>query len=177
MNKLFGTRVSLITLDHFNLFEAPVVFISLGSSPSYSFWSMQSFLSHLSPMTTMTPSQLPAQADPVRVSVGHLLSRAYSLPCSTAAQAFTQLVQPTSRFQLALDALLPLLDTNTPAEVRCSQYNIRDPNPSLTCFCNSSHNGFSFLLYCILYMLLIRSLSIRSSLYCLSRSCRRGRRP
>ncbi|KAK0451208.1 uncharacterized protein EV420DRAFT_1561488 [Desarmillaria tabescens] len=55
--------------------------------------------------------------DPVRASVGHLLSRAYSLPCSTAAQAFIQLVQPTSRFQLALDVLLPLLDPNTSSEL------------------------------------------------------------
>jgi len=61
-------------------------------------------------MTNAPPP--PSAPDPVRVSVGHLLSRAYSLPCSTAAQAFTQLVQPTSRFQLALDALLPLLDPN-----------------------------------------------------------------
>ena len=159
------------------LVEAPVVFISLGSSPSYSFWGMQSFLS-LSPMTTMTPPQLPVPADPVRVSVGHLLSRAYSLPCSTAAQAFTQLVQPTSRFQLALDALLPLLDSNAPAEVRSPLYSIKNQKSgrSLTFCNNSSHNGFSFLSYCILYMLLIRSLSIRSSLYCLSHSCRRGRR-
>jgi hypothetical protein len=73
----------------------------------------------------MLPPQLPAPADPVRVSVGHLLSRAYSLPCSTAAQAFTQLVQPTSRFQLALDALLPLLDPNTPAEVRALNTELR----------------------------------------------------
>ncbi|KAK0434259.1 uncharacterized protein EV420DRAFT_1597639 [Desarmillaria tabescens] len=55
--------------------------------------------------------------DPVRASVGNLLSRAYSLPCSTAAQAFIQLVQPTSRFQLALDVLLPLLDPNTSSEL------------------------------------------------------------
>ncbi|KAH7922275.1 hypothetical protein BV22DRAFT_1017641 [Leucogyrophana mollusca] len=48
----------------------------------------------------------------VQASLGHLLSRAYTLPCSTAAQAFSQLVQPTSRFQLALDALLPLLNSS-----------------------------------------------------------------
>jgi hypothetical protein len=78
--------------------------------------TMQSFLTPMSPMTTL-PTQV-GSADPVRAAVGHLLSRAYSLPCSTAAQAFTQLVQPTSRFQLALDALLPLLDPNVPAEVR-----------------------------------------------------------
>lgn len=60
-------------------------------------------------------AQLPP-GDSLRASVGHLLTRAYQLPCSTAAQAFSQLVQPTSRFQLALDALLPLL-TNS-SEVR-----------------------------------------------------------
>lgn len=49
--------------------------------------------------------------DPVRASVAHLLVRASTLPCSTAAQAFSQLVQPTARFQLALDALLPLLNS------------------------------------------------------------------
>jgi hypothetical protein len=59
----------------------------------------------------------PGSGDPVRASVNHLLSRAYGLPCSTAAQAFSQLVQPTSRFQLALDALLPLLDPNASAEL------------------------------------------------------------
>lgn len=52
-----------------------------------------------------------------RTSVGHLLQRAYTLPCSTAAQAFTQLVQPTSRFQLALDALLPVLETRVEVSI------------------------------------------------------------
>ncbi|KAI6002315.1 hypothetical protein F5J12DRAFT_842495 [Pisolithus orientalis] len=57
------------------------------------------------------PSQINS-GDPVRASVAHLLVRAYTLPCSTAAQAFSQLVQPTARFQLALDALLPLLNSS-----------------------------------------------------------------
>ncbi|KAG5721035.1 hypothetical protein E4T56_gene17955 [Termitomyces sp. T112] len=64
----------------------------------------------------MLPSP-PPMADPVRASVKRLLTRAFTLPCSTAAQAYTQIVQPTSRFQLALDALLPLLDPSTPAEL------------------------------------------------------------
>lgn len=55
--------------------------------------------------------------DSVRASVGHLLSRASALPCSTSAQAFSQLVQPTSRFQLALDSLLPVLDLEKPSEL------------------------------------------------------------
>ncbi|OJA13571.1 hypothetical protein AZE42_06116 [Rhizopogon vesiculosus] len=53
--------------------------------------------------------------DPTRASVVHLLARAHSLPCSATAQAFMHLVQPTSRFQLALDLLLPLL--TTPADL------------------------------------------------------------
>ncbi|KAG6377946.1 hypothetical protein JVT61DRAFT_14740 [Boletus reticuloceps] len=57
------------------------------------------------------PGQI-SSGDPVRASVAHLLVRAYTLPCSTAAQAFSQLVQPTARFQLALDALLPLLSSS-----------------------------------------------------------------
>ncbi|KAF8902991.1 hypothetical protein CPB85DRAFT_1320780 [Mucidula mucida] len=63
-----------------------------------------------------SPPLSPPAADPVRGAIGHLLSRGYSLPCSTAAQAFIQLVQPTSRFQLALDVLLPLLDPHAPSE-------------------------------------------------------------
>ncbi|KAF8809862.1 hypothetical protein BYT27DRAFT_7093392 [Phlegmacium glaucopus] len=55
--------------------------------------------------------------DSIRASVAHLLTRAFSLPCSTGAMAFAQLVQPNSRFQLALDALLPILDSNKPAEL------------------------------------------------------------
>ncbi|KAH7906424.1 hypothetical protein BJ138DRAFT_1094161 [Hygrophoropsis aurantiaca] len=58
------------------------------------------------------PGQFGTGDQAVQASLGHLLSRAYTLPCSTAAQAFTQLVQPTSRFQLALDALLPLLNSS-----------------------------------------------------------------
>ncbi|KAF8836159.1 hypothetical protein BDN67DRAFT_974559 [Paxillus ammoniavirescens] len=57
------------------------------------------------------PGQI-SSGDPVRASVAHLLVRAYTLPCSTAAQAFSQLVQPTARFQLALDVLLPLLNSS-----------------------------------------------------------------
>ncbi|KAF9219849.1 hypothetical protein BS17DRAFT_740030 [Gyrodon lividus] len=60
------------------------------------------------------PGQI-SSGDPVRASVAHLLVRAYTLPCSTAAQAFSQLVQPTARFQLALDVLLPLL--NSPVDL------------------------------------------------------------
>lgn len=57
-----------------------------------------------------------ASADPVRASVSNLLSRAYGHSCAVAAQAYSQLVQPTARFQLALDALLPVLE-NSSADV------------------------------------------------------------
>ncbi|KAG9310803.1 hypothetical protein JVU11DRAFT_8655 [Chiua virens] len=62
-------------------------------------------------LSSTFPGQI-SSGDPVRASVAHLLVRAYTLPCSTAAQAFYQLVQPTARFQLALDALLPLLNSS-----------------------------------------------------------------
>jgi len=55
----------------------------------------------------------------IHASVSHLLTRAHSLPCFTAAQAFSALVQPIARFQLALDALLPLLDSAKSVEVSC----------------------------------------------------------
>ncbi len=57
------------------------------------------------------PPAAQGHADPLYASVGHLLSKACSNTCFTAAQAFAQLVQPTARFQLALDALLPILDS------------------------------------------------------------------
>lgn len=74
-------------------------------------------------------------SDAVRASVSQLLGRAYSLPCSTAANAFTQLVQPNARFSLALDALLPLLDSNSSSDV-CQRilvsyllYSLYAPHP------------------------------------------------
>ncbi|KIK66064.1 hypothetical protein GYMLUDRAFT_55925 [Collybiopsis luxurians FD-317 M1] len=78
------------------------------SMPSSSF-SSPSF-SAKSPISSSLSSSSSPSLDSVFTSVHHLLSRALSLPCSTAAQAFTQLVQPTLRFQLALDVLLPLLE-------------------------------------------------------------------
>ncbi|KAK0200549.1 hypothetical protein DFS33DRAFT_1362445 [Desarmillaria ectypa] len=77
---------------------------------------MSTILTSLPMMGLPSSAQAPP-GDLVRASVGHLLSRAYTLPCSTAAQAFIQLVQPTSRFQLALDVLLPLMDPNTSSEL------------------------------------------------------------
>jgi hypothetical protein len=60
---------------------------------------------------TQPPPSAQGHTDPLYASVGHLLSKACSNTCFTAAQAFAQLVQPTARFQLALDALLPILDS------------------------------------------------------------------
>ncbi|OSD03750.1 hypothetical protein PYCCODRAFT_1451490 [Trametes coccinea BRFM310] len=50
-------------------------------------------------------------ADSTRASVTHLLAGACSTPCSTAAHTFMQIVPPLSRFQLALDVLMPMLDS------------------------------------------------------------------
>ncbi|CCM02268.1 uncharacterized protein FIBRA_04353 [Fibroporia radiculosa] len=85
--------------------------------------------------------------DPARASVKHLLTRAYSLPCSTATHAFNQLVQSTSRFQVALDVLLPILDT--PAEltqrilVSYLLYSLYAPHPiSINPFQSALHASF-----------------------------------
>ena len=53
--------------------------------------------------------------DTTRASVAHLLAGAVTTPCSTAAHAFVQIVPPLLRFQLALDVLMPMLDS--PIEV------------------------------------------------------------
>lgn len=83
------------------------------SSHSLSLTMMQTASYYATPV----PSA-PTAPDPLRVSVNHLLARAHNIPCTAAAQAFTQLVQPSNRFQVALDILLPLLSGN--AEV-CSR--------------------------------------------------------
>jgi len=57
-------------------------------------------------------------------TVAHLLTRAYLLPCSMAAQAFAHLVRPVARFQPACDALLPLLDAGA-VEDEKSEKNVR----------------------------------------------------
>ena len=108
------------------------------------------------------PGQI-SSGDPVRASVAHLLVRAYTLPCSTAAQAFSQLVQPTARFQLALDALLPLLNPS----VEVSTLYLHQPFISCLSRDLSSLNAFSFHSSCIQCTPLIRSPSTRSSLLCM----------
>ncbi|KAJ7085153.1 hypothetical protein B0H15DRAFT_378887 [Mycena belliarum] len=67
-----------------------------------------------SPLGTMSTA---ADPDGARAAVSHLLDRASSYPCSAAAPAFARLAHSTSTFQLALDALLPVLDPPTPCEL------------------------------------------------------------
>ncbi|KAJ7639901.1 hypothetical protein B0H17DRAFT_1216761 [Mycena rosella] len=64
-----------------------------------------------------TPSPHLTSLDDARTSVSHLLTRASSYPCSAATPAFSRLAQSSSTFQLALDALLPVLDPPTPSGV------------------------------------------------------------
>ncbi|KAF8207578.1 hypothetical protein K438DRAFT_1931009 [Mycena galopus ATCC 62051] len=59
----------------------------------------------------------PLSSIDARASVSHLLSHASTYPCSAATPAFTRLAHSTSTFQLALDALLPVLDPPVPAEL------------------------------------------------------------
>lgn len=61
------------------------------------------------PQLRARSSQQPS-TESIRASVAQLLSQAHNLPCSKVAQAFAQLLPHISRFQLALDALLPSLD-------------------------------------------------------------------
>ena len=76
---------------------------------------MQAFLSPTASHPFPPP---PINASPdTRTAVTQLLVKAHPLACSKGAQAFMQLVQPTQRFQVALDALLPYLDHSTSVEV------------------------------------------------------------
>ncbi|KAH6883785.1 hypothetical protein BKA70DRAFT_1341500 [Coprinopsis sp. MPI-PUGE-AT-0042] len=93
---------------------------------------MQAFLSP----TASHPFPPPPIATPdTRTAVTQLLVKAHPVACSKGAQAFIQLVQPTQRFQLALDALLPFLDRNTSAElatrilVSFILYSLYSPHP------------------------------------------------
>ena len=85
-------------------------------SPTYRYSQLRSPYAslpvmHAAAYHTQPPPPGKGHTDPLYASVGHLLSKACSNTCFTAAQAFAQLVQPTARFQLALDALLPILDS------------------------------------------------------------------
>ncbi|VDB95394.1 unnamed protein product [Peniophora sp. CBMAI 1063] len=64
------------------------------------------------PPAQMAPpiSPQPPQGHPE--SVSQLLARGYTLPCSTAAQAFTHMVPPLNRFPVALEVLLPILESS-----------------------------------------------------------------
>ncbi len=68
--------------------------------------------------------------DATRASVHHLLAGAFATPCSTAAHNFMQIVPPLSRFQLALDVLMPVLDA--PVEVSLLLFVHGGDNADLT---------------------------------------------
>jgi hypothetical protein len=59
----------------------------------------------------------------MREAVSELIARGCSMPCSTSAQAFTQIVPAASRFQIALDKLLPVLDSSR-SDVRDAAYSL-----------------------------------------------------
>ena len=77
--------------------------------------AMMQTASFYQPPLAMTQASNAPAGDSTRASVNHLLAGACSTPCSTAAQTFVQIVPPLSRFQLALDVLMPMLDA--PIEV------------------------------------------------------------
>ncbi|KAJ3005341.1 hypothetical protein NUW54_g4381 [Trametes sanguinea] len=65
----------------------------------------------LPPLATKQQQITSMSGDSTRASVTHLLAGACSTPCSTAAHTFMQIVPPLSRFQLALEVLMPMLDS------------------------------------------------------------------
>jgi hypothetical protein len=140
----------------------------LAALPVFALIMQTQTATYLTPSSTLPP--LLPSVDSLRASVSHLLSRAYSLPCSTAAQAFSQLVQPTARFQLALDALLPLLDT--PAEVSASIYSSSSIR-ILSQLNVSLRNESLCLIFCTHCMRRIRSPLIHSNPYYLLPSSKR----
>ncbi|KAL6308797.1 hypothetical protein BKA93DRAFT_724865 [Sparassis latifolia] len=89
-----------------------------------------------------------APADSVRASVSHLLSRACAVPCKKAAEAFTELVQPLSRFPLCLEMLWPLLNSHAPPAQRILAsyilYSLYAPHP----FILNPFKGVLFAAFC-----------------------------
>ncbi|KAI0776723.1 hypothetical protein BD413DRAFT_522196 [Trametes elegans] len=80
-----------------------------------------------------TKPQQTMSGDLTRASVTHLLAGACATPCSTAAHTFVQTVPPLSRFQLALDVLMPMLDARIelPQRILVSYilYSLYAPHP------------------------------------------------
>ncbi|KAH9887056.1 hypothetical protein C8Q73DRAFT_657718 [Cubamyces lactineus] len=81
----------------------------------------------------LATKQQAMSGDSTRASVTHLLASACSTPCSTAAHTFIQIVPPLSRFQLALDVLMPMLDSRVelPQRILVSYmlYSLYAPHP------------------------------------------------
>ena len=133
---------------------------------------------HAAAYHTQASPATQGHVDPLYASVGHLLSKACSNTCFTAAQAFAQLVQPTARFQLALDALLPILDSPRSEVSRVFgpsgiiRRNILADIPLIVhssvylVSCQQSSRSESLWhIYCIPYTHHIQSLLILSSLF------------
>jgi hypothetical protein len=141
-------------------------------SPSCSYYSHAVLASvsqvmHAAAYHTQPPPAAQAHADPLYASVGHLLSKACSNTCFTAAQAFAQLVQPNARFQLALDALLPILDSprSEVSDVLGPRCIIAGTLICYSCCDPSSRNEYLWHIYSIPYTHHIQSLLILSSLF------------
>ncbi|KAI0651362.1 hypothetical protein C8Q79DRAFT_897753 [Trametes meyenii] len=100
-------------------------------------------LYHL-PLATKPQQPVTMSVDSTRASVTHHLASACSTPCSTAAHTFVQIVPPLSRFQLALDVLMPMLDAriDLPQRILVSYilYALYSPHPI-------SINPFKSVLY------------------------------
>ncbi|KAI0632790.1 hypothetical protein C8Q77DRAFT_1119739 [Trametes polyzona] len=93
---------------------------------------MQTAAYHQLPLATKQ-YQMSMSGDSTRASVAQLLAGACATPCSTAAHTFVQIVPPLSRFQLALEVLMPMLDASValPLRILVSYilYSLYTPHP------------------------------------------------
>ncbi|KAI0830087.1 hypothetical protein BC628DRAFT_1472729 [Trametes gibbosa] len=94
---------------------------------------MQTATYYQLPLATKQQQQTVMSADATRSAVTQLLAGACATPCSTAAHTFVQTVPPLSRFQLALEVLMPMLDSRVelPQRILVSYmlYSLYAPHP------------------------------------------------
>jgi hypothetical protein len=63
-------------------------------------------------------------------NVRNLLARGSTLPCSAGAEAFRAMVPETSRFQVSLDILLPVLNDQSKVHIIALQKTVGRVDPT-----------------------------------------------
>lgn len=102
---------------------------------------------HSVPIPSSSSSRVSASVpDLIRDSITDLLSYAHTSTCSAASKTFTQIVQPVSRFQVALDTLLPVLDSSSAEVRRLIQVSLADHSITSTSAC-TTNSGLLHLVF------------------------------